>query len=358
LAAQITELGSDAFDDAADVLVRGSLLRVLDHDRQRFQIHALLREQLRARMGADGLAGIRKRHAATVEELFRNWETRRQDCAECLGEVLSATECFHEQPEHKRAWNLAYCGFSTARRIGELDIALRLMQQEDRLAEQRGDRDTLQASYGNQALILKRWGRLEEALALHKKEEAICLELGNKDSLANSYGNQALILKVWGRPDEALALLQKVEATAVESGDKDTLQKTYGNQAHVLETWEHFDKALALYKKKELICLELGNRESLAISYGSQASILRAQGKVAEALTLHKKEEELYREIGSKEGLGYCYWNLAELEAARGDRAAQKQKLEQALALFSELKMPRQRDEVQAALDQLTSSVQ
>ena len=37
-------------------------------------------------------------------------------------------------------------------------------------------------------------GPLEEALALHKKEEAICLELGNKDGLQTSYGNQALIL--------------------------------------------------------------------------------------------------------------------------------------------------------------------
>ena len=60
-----------------------------------------------------------------------------------------------------------------------------------------GNKDGLQASYGNQALILKAWGRLEEALALHKKEEAICLELGNKDGL-RSYGNQALILKAWG----------------------------------------------------------------------------------------------------------------------------------------------------------------
>ena len=44
-----------------------------------------------------------------------------------------------------------------------------------------GNEDSLQSSYGNQALILQAWGRLEEALALHKKEEAICLELGNKD---------------------------------------------------------------------------------------------------------------------------------------------------------------------------------
>ena len=38
------------------------------------------------------------------------------------------------------------------------------------------NKDGLQISYGNQALILQAWGRLEETLALHKKQEALCLE--------------------------------------------------------------------------------------------------------------------------------------------------------------------------------------
>ena len=67
-------------------------------------------------------------------------------------------------------------------------------QKQEAICLELGDKDGLQRSYGNQALILKDWGRLEEALALHKKEEAICLELGNKDRLQVSYGNQALIL--------------------------------------------------------------------------------------------------------------------------------------------------------------------
>src|ERR1035438_8285711 len=74
-------------------------------------------------------------------------------------------------------------------------------------------------------------GRREEALALHKKEEAICLELGNKDGLQASYGNQALILRRWGKLEEALALLKKQEAICQELGNKASLQASYGNQA-------------------------------------------------------------------------------------------------------------------------------
>ena len=76
-----------------------------------------------------------------------------------------------------------------------MEIALRILQQEETLCLELGNKDSLQRSYGNQALILQAWGRLEEAMALHKKKETLCLELGNKDGLSRSYGNQAVILE-------------------------------------------------------------------------------------------------------------------------------------------------------------------
>jgi len=56
-----------------------------------------------------------------------------------------------------------------------------------------GNKDGLQRSYGNQAVILKAWGRLEEALELHKKKEALCIEVGNRSSLAYCYWNWGLL---------------------------------------------------------------------------------------------------------------------------------------------------------------------
>ena len=199
LAAQVAGLREDEADDAADILVRGSLLRVLD--RHRLQLHALLREQLRARAATDGLSELQERHASALEKLFTDWETRWQDCRECLEEILPAAHFLWNQKETSRQAWMTYWGYATADRIGEMDTALRILQQEESFWRGRDDRDAkdaLQRSYGNQALILQAWGRLEEALALHKKKEAICLELGNKDSLQTSYGNQALILQALG----------------------------------------------------------------------------------------------------------------------------------------------------------------
>ena len=104
-----------------------------------------------------------------------------------------------------------------------------------------------------------------------------------------------------------------------------------------------------------MIFVELGSKDDLQRSYGNQALVLRKQGKLEEALQLHEKEEEICLELGNKAGLGHCYWVWADVDAAQGNRQAQKHKLQQALALFTELNMPRQRDAVQAELDQLPS---
>src|SRR5271157_4803700 len=217
LGAEIAELSEDDAEDAADRLVHSSLLRVIDRVRRRFNLHALLRDAAAttAPRGGDALRNLQKRHAAILEKLFKDWETRWQECRECLEEILPAARFRWERGESAREAALSMWGYFLAGRIGEMDVALRIMKEQEVFCAGRDDRDAkfrLQVSYGNQAVILKGWGKLEEALALHRKKEAICLELGDKDGLAASYGNQAGIMQMWGRLDEAMVLHGKGEA--------------------------------------------------------------------------------------------------------------------------------------------------
>ncbi len=514
LAAQIAELSEDETEDAADRLVHSSLLRVIDRERRRLSLHALLREQVRSRMVGDGLSKLRERHAAALEKLFKDWETSWQECRECLEEVLRAARFLLLRGNSIREGWLSYWGYSLGVRIGELDVALRIMRQQEDfwsglvhrearktlaasygnqagiladwgrpyealkllkkqevICEELGEEEGLAVSYGNQAVILKRWGRLDDALALHKKEEVIHGKLGKRDGLQRSYGNQAGILKDWGRPDQALELLKKQEAICKELGNQDGLSRSYGNQALILEdrgqfdeafellkrqeaicwqlgnkdglqacygnqgiilkAWSRLEEALELQRKKEGICLELGNKDSLGksyanqavilqelgrlheamamlkkqeaiclelgdrdglqYSYGIQALILAGWGRIEEAMTMHKKQEAICLELGNKEGLSLsygnqavilkewgrpeealrllqkteaiclelgrrsilatCYANWGLLARAQGDRKTEKHKLEQALAIFTDLNMPRERDAVQTELE-------
>jgi tetratricopeptide (TPR) repeat protein len=120
-------------------------------------------------------------------------------------------------------------------------------------------------------------------MALHKKEEAICLELGDRAGLQASYGNQALILQAWGRLEEAMVLHKKEEAICLELGDRAGLQRSYGNQAIILRTWGRLEEAMALLQKREAICLELGDRANLARCYWSWGLLARLQNDPATA---------------------------------------------------------------------------
>lgn len=351
LAAQIAGLEDREVREARDRLVNSSLLRVLDRDRRRFQLHALLHQELRQRTP---IRELQESHAAAVEALFKDWETRWRDCLECLAEVIPAVEHLWQTGATERMGNLAYWGFDLGWRIGELEAAMRILFKRDSFWGGRIDKEakeSLQRSYGKQALILQDWGRLEEAMALLKKKEALCLELGNNDGLQASYGNQAtVILNASGPLEEAMELLKKQETLCLELGNRNDLQISYGNQALILQDWGRLDDAMALLKKKEALCLELDNKDDLQRTYGNQASVLHDGGRLEDALALYKKKEALCLELGLRRSLGHCYWNWGLLARDQGDHVTERAKLQAALDIFTELKMPRERDFVAAEL--------
>ena len=71
--------------------------------------------------------------------------------------------------------------------------------------ERKAEGKVLPICLGNQALILKARGQLDQAMALHKEQERICRQLGNLDSLQISLCNQAGILYARGQLDQAMA---------------------------------------------------------------------------------------------------------------------------------------------------------
>src|SRR5271165_1043378 len=74
LAAEIAGLSEDEADEAADRLVHSSLLRVVDRERRRFGMHALLRDQVRMQQAGDGLVKLQERQAAALERIFQAWD--------------------------------------------------------------------------------------------------------------------------------------------------------------------------------------------------------------------------------------------------------------------------------------------
>ena len=214
---------------------------------------------------------------------------------------------------------------------GDLDGAMALHKEEERICRQFGDLDDLQGSLNNQALILRDRGDLQGAMGLHKEQERICRQLGNLDGLQRSLGNRAHILYDRGDLDGTMALLKEKEHICRQLGDLNDLQSSLGAQALVLKHRGDLDGAMALHKEQERICRQLGNLDDLSVSLGNQALILKHRGDLNGAMGLHKEQERICRQLGDLNGLQSSLNNQSNILYEHGD-------LDKAMLLHEEVK--------------------
>ena len=317
LAFKIAGLTEREGEEYRDQLVNSSLLRMVSRDRQRFELHALLRTQLKrflltANIGSNvsntlkstktisKLRWFQGRHARALEELFEGWEHGWKKCRECFDDLMQALVFLRSQKAEERMSHLTSCGFWAAYRVGEFDLALRALNIEEDYWKGRRTKQakrSLARLFGNRALVLKHRGRLKEAMRLHKKEEAFSVQIANIDQLQKSYGNQAVLLRRRGKLTAAMRLHKKEEAICLKLGDKSALQACLCNQAIVLQMLGRFEDALRLHKRDEALSEAHQNKNALQICYNHQARILRRLGRLDEAHKLHNLEEEMRVDI-------------------------------------------------------------
>ena len=227
---------------------------------------------------------------------------------------------------------------------GNLEEALALFKKQEAICEELCDRVGLAQTYDCQAMILMKAGRLPETTTLLQQEESICLENNDRAGLARTYGHQALVLHDCGKLDEAMALHQQEEAICQALSDSKGLANTYGNQALILRRWGKLEEAMVLLEKVEVICQERNDHNGLARTYSNQSLILQDWGRLDEAIALLQKDEAICLELNDRAGLAHCYRQWGSLE--RQQKLDGTAKLTVALAIFTELNMPRERDVV------------
>jgi hypothetical protein len=112
-------------------------------------------------------------------------------------------------------WRLSQLLYGTSQ-LGEA-LSLRSWLTEHYRAA--GDQTNLGNPLGNQAPILRDRGDLDEAMTLHKEEERICRELGEVAGLVTSLGNQAVLMAFnLLRPTDALPLVEEAHQIAIRHG--------------------------------------------------------------------------------------------------------------------------------------------
>lgn len=290
LAARIADLGEDEADDAADALVNTSLMRLIDRDRRRFQVHAILREQVLARRSQGDVEALQRRHAAALAALADDWKSQ------------SALQ-FQEEMDLASKFLEAH---------GDDDASLALLRKAEVMWGEVGNRSFVLLNYEAQAYRLRALGRVEEAISILERQEAICLEIGDRDGLWRGHQARAALLNSIGRSTEALALLDEEHKSIGDPADKQQL----------LAGW--FLRSFTLQQ---------------------------LPGRDEESIRILEKVESLAIELGDKSTLAFCYWNWGTIAVNLGQRAVALDKLPRAVALFTEIGNAEARDAVQSFLD-------
>jgi len=97
----------------------------------------------------------------------------------------------------------------------DLDGAMALHREQERICRELGTRTGSQPPLGNQANILYVRGDLDGAMALHREHERLCREMGKVEGLAISLANQAALTAFGNRrPREALPLAEEAHRIA------------------------------------------------------------------------------------------------------------------------------------------------
>ncbi len=294
-------------------------------------------------------------HAWRIGSLLN--DTGKPEAALCVRARL--VEHYREQGDDANL-QAALGGQAVILRIrGDLDGAMALHKEEERLCRELGNKDGLQRTLGNQALILYDRGDLDGAMVLHKESECLCRELGNKAGLSRTLGNQALILQDRGDLDGAMALHKEEERLCRELGNKNGLQRALGNQGVILQDRGDLDGAMALHKEEERLCRELGNKDGLQRALGNQGVILQDRGDLDGAMALLKEQERLCRELGNPQRLSISLANQARLLRGTPDRRGEARRLaEEALAIATRHGYQQLVPRIQRIRDSISSSEQ
>ena len=150
-------------------------------------------------MAGDGIVKLQERHAAALEKLFKDWETRWQECRECLEEIIPATGFFWERGETSRGDWLTYWGYALGKRIGEMDAALRILQQEESFwaGREDGNGEGCSAAQLRQpgADPVRTGGGWRRRWPCTRSKKPSAWSWATRMVWQVSYGNQALILQ-------------------------------------------------------------------------------------------------------------------------------------------------------------------
>ena len=161
--------------------------------------------------------------------------------------------------------------------------------------------------------FLNRVGRLVQAEEMYRK--VLGLSGSDKDEWsARAYGNLGDIARIRGDFEQAEELHRKALQIHEQLGHREGVAANYRSLGDIAETRGDFEQAEELYRKALQINEELGDREEMAVAYGRLGVIVQIRGDFEQAEQLYRRARALYFDIGMTGEVDEVDRALSELE--------------------------------------------
>jgi tetratricopeptide (TPR) repeat protein len=209
------------------------------------------------------------------------------------------------------------------RKLGDLDNALKSLQQAERLYTSKAD---LSATYSQLGSVANKKGDLQLAMNYFSRELGLARELGNKSAEASALNNISTVFDARGDQDKALDYLQQAARLEPDEARKGTF---YANIGLSYSSREDYPKAIEYLDQAIAIARRTGNAHDAGIQQLNKGAVLTDKGDLAGA------EASLQDGLAAVRKLKDQYWEAVGMNYL-GNLEASRARTEQAMAAYRE----------------------
>ena len=252
-----------------------------------------------------------------AQGLFHFWE-RGEDIAEGgrrLGQILALPSA--QAPTASRAKAL-WCAGALASHQGNVEAAVRLLQDSLGISRRLGDRRGQVMSLNAMAIHLKSLGRNEEARACCESCLELCRELGDGAGYGRTLSNYAFLLRLDGDLERARQLYREAGVLFERAGDRAGAAWEMSHEGDVALLQGEAAAAAALYERALLAFRDLEDPLGVGSALGDLGDVARTEGSLGRASDLYRQALATYAAVGHRRGAARALEALAVIALGQG----------------------------------------
>lgn len=222
---------------------------------------------------------------------------------------------------------------SAQKSIGQMDEALKQLDEALEIERDLADRDGEGATQSNIGGVYHLLGSFDEAISHYEAALAIFREAGNRAGESTVLGNIGQVLYAQGRYDDALTYYEHAVTISREVENRPGEASILRNIGSVFYSLGRYADALDFFERALAIHQELGDLGGEATTLNSIGLVFYSRGQNAEALEYYEQALSIEQKIHDRFGEGATLNNIGTLYQAQGRYVEGLQYLEQALTL-------------------------